>query len=110
MSLGLKDTQSNIEWGLNTYTYTVLKAGIYNFFVETTVVPPSGLSVVINQNGTPIATSAAPSATQQVVDITASGVNCAVNDVITFVLTSSSAIDTQGQNVKSLINIVAETY
>jgi hypothetical protein len=110
MSLGLKDTESNIEAGLGTFTYTVLHAGIYNFSVQSTVVPTSSLSIVINQNGSPIATSATPSAQQEAINLTASGVACSVNDVISFVLTSAAAIDSEGQNVKSLINIVAETY
>jgi len=110
MSLGLKDTQSNIEAGLGTFTYTVPEAGIYNFSVQSTVVPPSALSIVINQNASPVATNATPSATQEAINLTASGINCALNDSITFVLTSASAQDSEAQNVKSLINIVVETY
>lgn len=110
MSLGLKDTESNIEAGLGTFTYTVPEAGFITFSIQSTIVPPSSLSIVINQNGTPIATSAAPLATQQFVDLTASGVSCAINDAITFVLTSSAAIDAEPQNVKSLINIVVGSY
>jgi hypothetical protein len=106
MSLGLKDTESNIEMGLNTFTYTVLVAGIYNFIIQSSLLPPSGLSIVINQNGSPVATSAAPTATQSHVELEAPGVNCAVNDVITFVLTSSVALDA---GTKSLINIIQET-
>jgi hypothetical protein len=106
MSLGLKDTESNIEAGLGTFVYTVTVAGIYNFVIQSAILPPSSLSIVINQNGSPIATSAAPSATQSHVELEASGINCSVNDSITFVLTSSAASDT---STKSLINIIQET-
>lgn len=109
MAIYLKDAQSNIEGGLGTFTYTVIQAGIFNFIVQSTVVPPSGLSIVINKNGSPIATSVAPTSTQEVVNITGSGVNCDVNDSITFVVTSSLPIDSLGNNVKTLINIVFET-
>jgi hypothetical protein len=110
MALGLKDTQANVEAGLNTFTYTVPAAGVYQFSCESFVVPPSGLSIVINQNGTPIATSATPSASQNFIAIAAVNVQCAINDVITIVLTSSVPLDAMLQNVKSIINIVAQTY
>ena len=109
MALNLKDTQANVEAGLNTYTYTVPAAGIYQFSCQSTVVPPSGLSIVINKNGSPVATSATPGATQNFISIAAVNVKCAASDVITFVLTSAQAIDSQLQNVKSIVNIVAET-
>lgn len=110
MALGLKDTQANVEAGLNTFTYTVTAVGIYQFSCQSTVVPPSGLSIVINKNGSPIATSATPSANQNFIAIAAVNVSCAISDVITIVLTSAVALDAMLQNVKSTINIIAETY
>lgn len=106
MSLGLKDTESNIEVGLNTFTYTVLVAGIYNFVIQSSLLVPSTLSIVINKNASPIATAAAPTATQSHIELEAAGINCAINDSITFVLTSSTATDA---GTKSLINIIQET-
>lgn len=73
----------------------------------TSVVPQSSLSIVINQNGSPIASNATPSATQNHIEVVITGVICAQNDAITFVLTSAAAIDNQPNTVKSVINIIA---
>jgi hypothetical protein len=109
MSLGLKGTQANTEAGLGTWFYNVPEAGIYIISVGTTVVPPSSLIITINQNGTPAATSPSPTIYQDYIFLESGGINCATNDVLTVVLTSSAAIDNQLQNVKSLINIIADT-
>ena len=104
LSLVLKDSESNVATGLGTFSYTALVAGLYNVASQSSVVPPSGLSVVINKNGSPVATSIAPSAAAQVVDIQAQ-LSCAINDVITVVLSSSTASDLVLNNVKSIITI-----
>lgn len=100
----LKDTQTTIIVGLGTWTYTVVTAGLY--FVDATASenPPSGLSIVINQNGSPVATSTAPSVPQQTIGIQKL-FPCAASDVITVVLTSSAANDNQLNTVKTLINL-----
>lgn len=98
----LKDNQSNIICGLGTYTHTVVVAGM--FFVSATCLenPPSGVSIVIQLNGTPIATSTAPAASQEAINIQTL-LTCNVNDVISVVISSSSAIDNQLNTVKTLV-------
>lgn len=100
----LKDTQSTIIVGLGTWTYTVTTAGLHFVDATATENPPSSLSIVINLNGSPIATSPTPSAPQQAVEAQAL-FPCAASDVITVVLSSSAAIDNQLNTVKTLINL-----
>ena len=93
--------------GLGTMTYTIPTAGLYFVRVQLTEVPPTGLSVVINQNGTPIFTAPTITPTQIAQQFKYSPIVAAVNDVITVVLSSSAAIDNlpNSNNVKSIITI-----
>ncbi len=89
--------------GLGTFTYTVDVAGLRFISAVASEVPPSGLSIVINNNGSPIASSATPTDAQQIVSAQIL-TSCALNDVITVVISSSSAIDQQLNTVKTEIN------
>jgi hypothetical protein len=90
--------------GLVTMTYTIPTTGLYNVQVQLTEVPPTGLSVVINDNGTPIFT--APTITPtQIAQQFKFGFPATAAHVITVVLASSAAIDSQLQNVKSTVTI-----
>lgn len=109
MSLGLKDSQSNIEIGLGTFTHTTAHTAIYFVSSQSSVLPPSGLSVVINKNGSPVVTSAAPSAAEQLVSLQTL-ISCTAGDVITVVLSSSSANDLMLNSVKTLITIYTQSY
>jgi hypothetical protein len=102
---GLKDTQSNVIAGLGTFTYTVPKSGCYAFSIQSNLQPPSQLSVVINNNGTPIDSSTTPTINSTHLELAVVQA-CSINDVITFVLTSSAFIDSsQPPSIKSIINI-----
>lgn len=93
-----------VNVGLDTMTHTVQKSTIYSVQVQLTEVPPSGLSVVVNQNGSPIFTAPTLSPTQIAQQFKVA-INCTANDVITVVLSSASAIDNQLNTVKSTISI-----
>lgn len=93
-----------VNVGLDTMTHTVLNSTIYSVQVQLTEVPPSGLSVVVNQNGSPVFTAPALSPTQ-IAQQFKIAINCTAGDVITVVLSSSSAIDQQLNTVKSTISI-----
>lgn len=93
-----------VNIGLDTMTYTILQAVPYSVRVQLTEVPPSGLSVVINNNGSPIFTAPALSPTQIAQQFKV-GFLPAVNDVITVVLSSAVAIDAALNSVKSTISI-----
>ncbi len=105
MALNLKHLQSNVFAGLGTYTFTVDVAGLYNMSCQASVLPPSGLSIVINHNGSPIATSLTPSAAEQLVSAMILDYPCVASDVITVVISSSNANDNMLNTAKSIINI-----
>jgi hypothetical protein len=105
MSVGLRDIQSNIFTGLGTWTYTASVAGLYDVSAVASVLPPSGLSIVVNQNGSPVATSNAPASAQQSVSAQVLDLNVAVSDIITVVLTSSTQSDTLPNALKTLITL-----
>lgn len=94
--------------GLDTLNYTVGAAGLYSVQVQLTEVLPSGLSVVINQNGSPVFTAPALSPTQ-IAQQFKFGLNCAAADAIQVVISSTQsgagAIDNQLNTVKSTVYI-----
>lgn len=98
----LKDQQSNIAVGLGTYTYTVGAAGPFAVSAKCTENPPSSISIVINQNGSPKATSVAPSSAQNHIEVR-TNLNCAASDTITIVISSSAPIDNQLNTIKTLM-------
>lgn len=90
--------------GLGTGTFTAAAAGALQIDVYSTMVPPSGLSVVINQNGSPIYTSPTPTAVDQTVRISTVA-QVAVSDVITVVLSSTNLNDAPPNNIKTSVNL-----
>jgi len=100
--------------GLNSYQYTIPTAGLYNCNIKVDHRESSAVTVSVVQAGSvnstlatftlvPSSTSggAAPAA---ILNVCA---NCAVNDTITFVLTSSAPIDQQLNTIKSKITVRA---
>jgi hypothetical protein len=93
---------------LDTYTYTVTTAAMHVAKVRVQKMPPSGLTITIQQNGSTKATVTV----QPIVGSTGQSsqelhvtMNCAVSDVISFVLSSSTAID-QGPNaIKATLDV-----
>jgi len=94
-----------INIGLGTYTFTVPSAGIYRISTQLTEVPPSGLSVVINNNGSPVYTAATLSPTQIAQQFYYSQLYAA-NDAISIVVSSSAGIDSMLNNVKYTLQIM----
>ncbi len=92
--------------GLGTLTYTISStgAGLYNVHCECLKTPPSGLSIVVNQNGSAVYTSTTLTTTQSAVQFKTT-LNCANSDVITVVLSSSTAVDLLLNTVKTSIAI-----
>lgn len=96
--------QAKILNALDTYNHTALTSNMYMVAISVTEQPPSGLSVVIKQNGTTKATAALPAASQNHVDLQVV-LNCVANDVIAVVLSSSSAIDNNINVLRGTLNI-----
>lgn len=103
LSLALKSSESNVIRGLGTYTYTVNTAGLHSVESRGNMLPGSGLSVVINHNGSPVASSAAPSAAQSVMSIQALGIQCAVNDTLSIVYSSSVNSDNSQVSIATVM-------
>lgn len=96
--------QSKVINSLNTYNHTALNNGMYMVSISLTEQPPSGVSILLQQNGSTKASFSSPAAQQGVINLQVV-MNCSVNDVIGTVISSSSAGD-QGLNViKGILNI-----
>lgn len=104
MAIFINSSVANSVSGLGTFQRTIGTAGMHRLSIQTMENPPSGMSIVINQNGSSVASASSPAASQQVINLQIV-VNCALNDVITFVLSSSAASDNQPNGVNSLITV-----
>ncbi len=94
--------------GLGTLTNTIATTGLYNVTVTTTDTPSSSLSIVVNQNGSPVYTAPVLSPTQGAIQFKTELV-CAATDTITVVLSSSAAVDKLLNTVKSTITLISGT-
>lgn len=92
--------------GSDTLQYTVPSGagGVYYANVQLTEVPPSGLTVIVKQNGSTVYTAATLSPTQIAQQFKYSQLYSA-GDVIGVVLSSSSAIDKVANNVKATVTV-----
>ncbi len=114
----LQLNQSTIFAGLGTSTFTVVTAGLYTVAFTSTIpyqasgssadssvtTGGSALSVVVNLQGSPVLTVASPSPTQPSMGGSVA-MQCAAADVITVVLTSAAAADSQKNSIKTIINL-----
>lgn len=101
--------EAKVISSLDTYNHTTLLAAVYQVKVDVTEIPTSGISVVIKQNFSTIVTSLVPAATQNTITI-ATPINCAISDVISVVITSTSAVEAGPNEFKGLINIHVGPY
>lgn len=114
----LQVNESTVVGGLGTQTFNVVTAGLYTCSFKVFVpyvasgssnnssVTTGGSSVVVtvNQNGSPVLTTSAPSINQPIVGGSVV-LNCAVNDVLTVVLSSAATVDNSPNAVKAIINL-----
>lgn len=100
----LMANQSQAIAGLGTWTFTVLTAGVYVCDVESFMEQGSGLSISILQNSSNLKTSIPVSPLQETLFVDA---KCYGNpgDTINIVLSSSVALDTIPNNLKSIISV-----
>lgn len=96
--------QAKVINALDTYNHTALQNSMYKVSVNATEIPPSGLAIVIQQNSVTKATAALPAAAQNHVDLQVV-LNCAVNDVISVILSSASNADKGINEIKAILNI-----
>lgn len=99
--------QPRVDVGLTTSTYTVPTggAGIYNVALQSTEIPPSGISIIVNKNASPVYTAPTLVPTQSSIQFKFP-ILLADADVITVVASSSNANDTLLNSVKTNTSIV----
>lgn len=95
-----------VDVGLVTNNYTVPTGGdgMYNVAVQLSENPPSGLSVVVNKNASPVYTAPVISPTQ-IAQQFKFDLPLVATDVVSVVLSSAVAIDSQLNTVKTNMSI-----
>lgn len=89
--------------GLGTFTHTVVNSSLRYFKGEVTAPLASSLSIVINQNGTPVYTAPAFTPTQTALQFRFDFLPTAA-DLMTIVLSSSAPVDNQANVIKSIVS------
>ena len=80
--------QSKVINALDTYNYTLITTAPHLAKIVLTEIPPSIISIVIKQNSTTLATSVAPAAAQNHIELSIPFIGTS-GDVIGFVITST---------------------
>lgn len=89
---------------LDTYNHTALLTSPYVVECNALVIPTSGLSIVIQLNGSTKLTSTVPASQQQAIN-SRIVLSCAVNDVISVILSSSVPMDALRNDFKAILSI-----
>lgn len=98
----LKAAQSNVIQGLGTWTHIVAQTQMYYVSVDCSEIPPSGITITIQKNGSQVAASSVPASAQSNVKISQI-INCTAADVLSVVIASSSQSDAAPNVTKSII-------
>jgi hypothetical protein len=105
MAITLKDYQQTIGSGLQTYTYTTAAEALFTVNAFTTFNPSSGITCVINQNGSPVGPSSSSGANLPGEINMMARINCQVGDVITIVIASSLSPDPSETSIKTVVSL-----
>lgn len=89
---------------LDTYNHTALTTNMYMVSISVSEQPPSGMSILIQQNASTKASFSSPTPTQGVINLQVV-LNCTASDVISVVLSSSSANDKGLNSIRGILNI-----
>jgi hypothetical protein len=89
---------------LDTYNHTTTLASMYTVQCDMSELPPSGLIITIQQNGSTQATSVVPASNQSHTSLRVQ-LNCALNDVISVILSSAVTSDSNLNVVKGILKI-----
>lgn len=100
--LGIRS--SNAVEGLGTNTFTIAVAGPHSISCQSFLTAPTGLSIVINKNGSALITSSVVNVNSQFLSV-GTAAQFAIGDIITVVLSSSVAQDSIPNSIKSIIDI-----
>lgn len=99
--------------GLNTYTYTTQSAGMHTCRIEVDHRVASAMTISITQSGSvnaTLATMTLVAGSNSDADAMSTAIlqacaNCAISDVLSFVLTSSAPVDQNSNTVKARLNV-----
>lgn len=100
----LKKLSQTVGNGIGTWTSTVSDQGIYSVSAFITEIPPSGIIVTINKNGSPLDVTSTPAPSQAVINANTL-IGCVPGDIITIVLSSPTTADLVYKMVKSIFNV-----
>ena len=100
----LKDFEQTVGTGLGTWTYTVAIAGLYHISSFINLVPPTGVSVAIQQNGSNIITTGALNTNASEYNLDCF-IEAAVSDVITIVISTANSPDLSISTIKAVMNL-----
>lgn len=102
----MKTTKPTCSSGLSADTYNIITPGVYTIYTRATDLPPSGLVVTISQSGSVNRSVVTPTTSEKQIDIESNATfNCAANDVLSVVLSSSAAADQPPNLIKTIINL-----
>ena len=104
--LNVPMVSANLTSGTDTLNYTVPtpSAGIYTAHVEVTNPPATGLSIIVKQGSSTVFTAATQGQTQTAQQFNYSQLYAAA-DVISVVLSSSTASDEVANAVKAIVTV-----
>jgi hypothetical protein len=102
----MKKGQQSVTSGLSTDTYKVSAADMYQIFVRTTDLPPSGAVITLSQSGSQSVSVSTPTTSpkQRHIEINAK-FNCAIGDILSVVVSSSAPVDQPPNLIKTTINL-----
>jgi len=99
-----KIESSHVINQLDTYTHTAAASTMYTVSVAINEIPPSGITVLIKQNSSTIASLSAPAAAQSVMNLSAV-INATASDALNVVIASSTPSDQGGNSFKGILTI-----
>ena len=97
-------SQTKILTNLDTYIHTVLLNSLYAVSLQLTERPPSGCIITIQQNGSTVVATSAPAAAQAEINL-GTLLQCAVNDTISVIISSSNVADQNKNVLKGILKI-----
>lgn len=102
----MKLKQTSVSNGLSTDTHKVLVAGMYSIYAASTMDQPSGLVITLSQSGSSSVSASSPTTSPQALtNQVQKTFNCAVNDILSVVVSSSAAKDQPPSLIRTTISL-----
>lgn len=96
--------QNQVMVGLGTFTFVIPATGIYYVRLQSTQIPTSALSIVINDNGSPVFTAPTLGVAQSAIQFDYSQ-SYTSGHTVTIVLSSSNANDNLLNSIQTAASI-----